>query len=250
MASTVVNNHYSLSIWIYSDGFSLYVYDENNHILSSKHLNITEGADEIEFLQQALASQEEINAEYKEIMVTCESAYHTIIPEIFHTTKKENDFLTLQHPDLPASYQLFHEKDTNLQTVLIYGIDVKIIEAINKYLPTANITSHLVHATKKVVTEAVEKLTIWVRDKDKEMDCIVYKNNKISLLNKYFYQSSEDIIYHIVNIYQQLELNPAEFETEIFDDGEILNETFLRDYFTNINLSSKKSFYEDHQREI
>ena len=248
MASIVVKNQYSLSIWIYSDGFSLSVYDENNQILSSKHLKMLEGKDEIEFLQETLASQEEIKAEYKEISVIFESPFHTFIPEIFYSTDKEKDFLMLQHPTLPDTYQIFHVKDTNLQTVLVYAIDEKVIETIYKHLPTADITSHLVPITKKIISEASDMLTIWVRDK--EMDCIVYKNNSISLLNKYTYQSIEDILYHIVNIYQQLGFNPSEFKTEIYDDGGLLNEAILKEYFSKISLKSKKTVYEDYQWRI
>lgn len=248
MDSNLVKNQYSLSIRICSDGFSLSVYDENNHIISSKHLKSEPGDDEVAFLQQMLASQEEINVEYKEISVICESAYHTLLPEIFHTTDKEEDFLKLQHPTLPTSCQIFHAKQTNLQTVLIFGIDKKIIEIVTNYFQSAAIVSHLVHIIRKIISEETEKLTLWVRAE--EIDCVVYKNDKIILLNKYSFQNSEDIVYHILNIYEQLALNPSKFITEVYDDSNRLNAALLKDYIHTVNIKSKQSVYEDYQWKI
>lgn len=248
MDSDLVNNHYSLSIRIFSDGFSLFVYDEKHTIISRKNIKSEQGNDFAEFLRNMLATNEEIRQKYKDIIIICESAYHTIIPDVFHKTEREREFLKFQHPSLPVSYQTFYNIISNQQSVLIFGLEQNITQLLARHFQHVIPESHLVNIINKIIIERSDKIAIWIRPE--EIDCIVYKDQKIILLNKYSYQSSEDIVYHILNIHQQLELNPNDIISEIFSDENLLTEKLLIKYVPKLVIKSKQTAHEDYQWEI
>jgi hypothetical protein len=247
MDSTLVNNQYSLSIRIFSDGFSLYVYDENFQILSHKHEK-SKQTDDLEFIRKMFESNKEIHDAYKTISIICESDYHTLVPEIFFKLENQNDLLKLHHPSLPDSSRIFYTKQEQLESVLIYSLDEKLLKEISLYFQQITPESHLVHITKKITTEQKDKFTLWIRPE--KIDCIVYNHHKMLLLNKFSYTSPEDIAYHVLNVYQQLELNPNEFLLEIFDDGNNQIESILKKYISTVIIKPKQSAYEDYQWEV
>lgn len=247
MDSTLVNNQYSLSIRIFSDGFSLYVYDENDQIISHKQEK-SEQTDDLEFIRKMFESNKEKQASYKSISIICESDYHTLVPEIFFKQENQNDLLKLHHPSLPDSARIFHAKQEQLQSVLIYSLDEKLLNEIYLHFHHIAPESHLVHVTKKITSEHIDKFTLWIRPE--KIDCIVYNHHKILLLNKFSHTSPEDIAYHVLNIYQQLELNPNEFMLEIFDDGNNQTALLLGKYISTVIIKPKQSAYEDYQWEV
>lgn len=248
MDSNLVNNQYSLSIRIFSDGFSLFVYDEKHTIISRKNIKSEQGNDLAEFLRNILATDMEIRQKYKDTVIICESEYHTIIPDVFHKTEREREFLKLQHPSLPVSCQIFHNKISSQQSVLIFGIEQNISQLLARHFQEVIPESHLLNIINKIIIEGNDKIAIWIRPG--EIDCIVYKNYKIILLNKYSYQSSEDIVYHILNIHQQLELNPNDIISEVFSDANLLTEKLLIKYVPKLVIKSKQTAHEDYQWEI
>ena len=248
MDSDLVNNQYSLSIRIFSDGFSLCVYDEKHTIISRKNIKSEQGNDFAEFLRNMLATNEEIRQKYKDIVIICESGYHTIIPDVFHKTEREREFLKLQHPSLPVSYQTFHNKINSQQSILIFGLEQSITQLLALHFQQVIPESHLVNIINRIIIDGNDKIAIWIRPE--EIDCIVYKDHKIILLNKYSYQSSEDITYHILNIHQQLELNPNDIISEVFSDANLLTEKLLIKYIPKLVIKSKQTAHEDYQWKI
>ena len=247
MSLNLVNNQYSLSIRIFSDGFSLYVYDEKYQAISRK-FEKQEYIDEQEFVQKMFESHKEIHADYKNICIICESAYHTLVPDIIFNTDIQKDLLKLQHPVLPDTCRIFHVKQENLQNVLIFALEDSLTKGIYTHFQQITPESHLVHVIKKIISGEKDKFILWIRPK--EIDCIVFHHQKIVLLNKYSYESPEDITYHVLNIYQQLELNPNELMLEIFTDENHQAGTLLENYISSVTIKTKQSAYEDYQWEI
>lgn len=248
MDINLVKNQYSLSIRILSDGFSLSVYDENYQLISAKHITPVHGADKAESLQEILVSHKELHLAYKDIVIICESEYHTIVPEIFYKAENEKEFLRLQHPSLPDSYQLFHSKLPLRQCTMIYGLEQNVIKVFQSHFQQVNPESHLVSIAKKIISEDKNKLTLWVRQE--ETDCIVYNDHRIVLFNKYAYEQPEDILYHVLNIYQQLNLNPSDFCTELYDNENSNNIALFKKHLPGVIIKSKKTAHEDYQWKI
>lgn len=248
MDYNLVNNQYSLSIRILSDGFSLFVYDENYLLISAKHITPVHGVDKAESLQEILVSHKELHLAYKDIVIICESGYHTIVPEIFHKAENEKELLRLQHPSLPDSHQIFHTELPLRQCTMIYGLEQNVIKILQSHFQQVNPESHLVSIVKRIISEDKNKLTVWVRQK--ETDCIVYNDHRIVLLNKYAYQQPEDILYHVLNIFQQLDLSPSELCTELFDDESSNNTALFKKHLPGVIIKSKKTAHEDYQWKI
>lgn len=244
----LVKKQYSLSIRILSDGFSLFVYDENYQLISTKHITPEHGTDKAVTLQNILVNHKELHQQYKNIAIICESGYHTIIPDIFYKTENNKQFLKLQHPTLPDPYQIFHTKLPHQQCTMIYGLEQSMIEVFLSHFQQIIPESHLVSIVKRIISEDKNRLTLWVRQE--ETDCIVYNDHRIILLNKYTYQQPEDILYHILNIYQQLELSPSELCTELYDDENSNNIPLIKKHLPEVIIKSKKTAHEDYQWKI
>ena len=90
------SKHYSQSIRFKSDGFSLYIKDEHQILISSKNIIIhkalqTEG----EFID-LLSNEKELSINYTKINFVYETDIYAIVPLQIFKTEQARDFLAFQ----------------------------------------------------------------------------------------------------------------------------------------------------------
>ena len=248
MDTDLVNNQYSLSIRICPDGFSFFIYDENGNIISQKRVKPVNTEKETD-PQDIFSGHKEIHPNYKNISVICESDYYTLIPDVFYLPEKERDFLKLQHPSLPESSITFQTAIKSQHGIFIYAINETIVQTIRKIFNSHILFEHhLTHILKKTITENQEKVVVWTRPQ--HIDIFVFRHSGIALLNSYSFQTIEDIAYHILNIYHQLNLDTENFSLEMYNDENTSHENLLKKYLSKVTFKPKQTEYEDYQWKI
>ncbi len=247
MNLNLVDNQNSLSIRIYSDGFSLWVYNEHRQIISqvdTKSKNLLENGD----FQQLFSEQQHVHPHYKNISICCETDFYTLIPEGLCKIETMRDFLKLQHPDLPDTTSVLQSPIKTQQSVLIYALNNKLLAVVGKIFNQLQIKHHLKTVIDKLVASNQDMIILWVRKQ--KVDFIVYKGSSICLLNSYDYKTSEDIVYHALNIYHQCKLDPEKFKITTYSDDMMHLELLLKNYITNAVCKPIQSEHEDYQWEI
>lgn len=199
---------YKLSIRLKSDGFSLCIYDNELSILSSKtgkidfsSLNETELIDSFE-----LQFETTIGYKYTELII--ENDLFTTIPKSFFETQDYAALLKFQHPTFDANkYNIFSSQISPLNVNLVFACPTKITNAISSVFSDVQISHSIVEFINTV--KNLNENGMFVSVKDRKMTIVVISNSDLQLLNSYEFSAHEDILYHILNVFENLKLQPT-----------------------------------------
>ncbi len=216
MNQTVHNNNYGLSIRFASDGFSLFITDENHSQISKKEItaqiyNLTETE-----IIDLLSKQSEIQLNYKSVRLICETTGYSIIPYLFFKKEEAAEMLKFQHPDLDKNNTVLFNFLEAWDAVNIFSIPKTLADVLQQFLPEITIEHHLTtFLTDYIALQNEKYLHIWIRPD--EMDVVAINSNNLQLINTYNYSTPEDFTYHTMNVIQQLGLNPEDCKVILYN---------------------------------
>lgn len=247
MTTTLVHIPYSLSIRIFSDGFSLFIYDEGNQLISQKTISDKQ-LWKPENHDAAIFNEPEIHSRYQKISIEIETGIYTLIPEDFYNENTAPDYLRMQHADIPNKTVILSQKAEKFGVRLIYAFPEHLKTGISAIFPGTPISHHLISILNNTEFHAQEKVFIYIRKQF--FDCIVMRKGNILLMNDFKYQSREDVVYHCMNIISQLDMNNEECVFVIYHNNHDNPETALRPYVTHIISRQISTEYENYKRTI
>lgn len=196
-------NQYNLSIRFTSDGFSLYVTDERNNLLSSKETSFDVFNQSKEEIIDKLLQEHVLDINYQSVRIIVESDYYSCIPQIIFDEENIFDLFQLHHHQIKPTDCIIHNIILAWNAVLAFTIPKQLHQVISETLPEVNIEHHLyAFINDKVALDTGQNLYVWVRHQT--MDIIALEKGNLILINKYNFNIKEDFIYHLLNAAKQL----------------------------------------------
>ncbi len=237
MRLNLVDISYSLSIRLLPDGFSIAVYDSELNEITSLTQQYG-AADDMNQIKQTFAAAKEILPDYQDVALICETPYYTLVPKDFFTPESALSYLQLQHPTLEHDFQYklhqnFHIEHfllENHESVLIFAFQHHFLETIKAVFPGLKL-KHQIAVWIEQQTHHNE-FAVWIRGNS--MDCLVFQQAQIQLLNSYSYQTSEDILYHMLSIMDNLKIDHTQFKLTVFSSQETQTLEVLQTYLPQI----------------
>lgn len=232
--SHLVNKSLRLSILIRSDGFSLILKSaENEPIMHENH--VFSNTDVSTLLQRVRMCFPTLNP----IEIFIETDYYTLVPRHLFKLNKSKYYLQMQHPDLPESATIYFMQSQIEDAVLLFSVDTDKLSTFQQAFPNATVQHHLflqLASTKAIANDVVSVLI-----REKSIDIIVFQQSKLKLMNSFAYQTEEDIIYHIMNVFQLLNLSFDNCHLELIRSQTVNYhpEDFLKRYISNIHSSTQ-----------
>ncbi|NDP22248.1 MAG: DUF3822 family protein [Paludibacter sp.] len=209
------NNQYSLSIRFSSDGFSLCIYDEVDHLISKKTVSQSLFLLKEKAIYDLIAKEVETQLEFKNIRLICESDIYTLIPNVFFTPEMACDFLYFEREKSKNESELYSQLPV-WENTLIYSLPTHLQNAIKRVYPNKHIEHHLTSFLSKVANDRnASGLKIWTRSK--MLDVALITNGKLTLLNSYTYNTPEDYTFFVLNIFEQLSLDIETCKVDIYN---------------------------------
>jgi hypothetical protein len=209
------SNNYTLSIRYSSDGFSFSVLDENSRLLSSGNV-VCDAAkmSEIEIVD-SLAKIEEFYTLYKKISLIAESDEFTVLPKVFAGDDKIRVFFEMQHSDIDDETELLRNELPAWNAVLIFAVPKNIFSVLKKTIPEVEIEHHLTAFINDFVPITSDTM-VYVLVRKCRTDFVALKNGRLVLLNSYEYKIKEDILYNLLNVYNNLQLDLENHQTVLY----------------------------------
>lgn len=241
MQHSLVDKPTSLSIRVFPGGFSLFVYGEKNHLTSQKTL-LTDllNANYAKILDR----QPEINRPYKKLAVVCETNFFTIVPDVFNEPSGYRNLLHLHYPAVDEQWGIFYERIPG--ALLIYALPRQFIQNLQSRLPEAGFYLHLMNPLKKGLETNGDFLLVYLREK--KTDCIVISKKSLLYYNSFDYESAEDVVYHVLHLTDQFQLNPERLRIQMIGDQEkVRPDHILGAYLPNVTFSPLTVEYENYQ---
>jgi hypothetical protein len=181
-------------------------------------------------------------APYHKISVQFSNNRYTFIPSALFRAEDAEKYLFLNHSRKPNSRVDF-EPVKSYDLVNVFSIEQQMMTALKNTFEDFTIHHHttsLLHSVK-LQTGTSNNKTFWVHFRNGWVDVMVTEDKKLVLCNSFNYKSTEDAVYYILLICDQLGLNPLSTELTIM--GEIEKESaiaqLLHKYFENIQFSER-----------
>ncbi len=176
---------------------------------------------------------------YKRINFVFSSPKSTLIPHEYFNKVTLKQMFTLNH-QLHDSEELHFNKLLNLQLVNAFSIPSAITTLMVNKFPEMRFYHQSSTLIDSYVRKSVnKKCVVGVFICVKYLHFVVAKQGKLELYNHVEYSSDEDLVYHVMNIYKQLNLNNR--ETNLYLSGMIMKNSsafrLLSEYVSNIWFS-------------
>ena len=236
--STLYNNHYSLSIRFSTDGFSLYVWDKDQKLLSSYNteINIFDKTETEIF--DILSNQEELKLDFKSIRFIVENSFFSLIPAPFFNTEMGTEILKFKFQDFPKEDAILNNKIIPWDALIVFTCKPAIYNAIKKVLPKLRIEHHLF----SFITNNIplnNHSGVYVRFRKELFDVIVIIDGKPMLVNTFTAQTPEDFLYYILQIIENFKLDKS-IDLTIFNAEKKANHLQLvKKYLTNCETKTE-----------
>ena len=181
----------------------------------------------------------------------------TIIPNKVYENKHKRRYLEFTDENIQI---IKSENIHQIDSTIIYSIPKKLNNIINQIQPQIidrNNSNILITQLIKQYNNLTKK-NVFLFVKESKIEIIVLQKEKLFFQNTFSWISENDVLYFVLFLYEQLELEPEEAELYIFgkvDQGDKIY-SLLYDYIRNIkfgeiskNLSFSKelSSINDHQ---
>tara|TARA_Y100000385_G_scaffold5492_1_gene6054 strand:- start:503 stop:1147 length:645 start_codon:yes stop_codon:yes gene_type:complete len=178
-----------------------------------------------------LTKESEIKASSKIENVYIDSPYFTLVPNELAShipLEEKKRFISDQEIDL----NYLEDKISKYQTMIFWGIDKEIMNAIKKKFPTAN----LKHFCETIILSSNFdfKLKYFLGRK-----CIYiasFNNKKLILVNRYEIENSEDSFYFLLSVIKESKFINEPFNIEYCGVEDKTLSAKIKDIFPNVEI--------------
>ena len=248
-------NHYNLLIQVSLDGFSfLVVHPSEKKIVAFKNTPLKISSEKLiaRRLKEWLDSEDFLKRTFNEVRVFIFTENFTIIPDEYYSEEYPLDFASVLF-DQETDFTLIENIIEPLNARLYFPVQSDIIEVFQLFFRDSKcchpVTGFLPNSLK-----SNKKNSAVIISTKRNFFLIVKRNNKLLLANSFQNAHQSDLVYNVLNTFQQLEI--ARTETDLFIADVISDNTELKSlllpYFENIfsletdDLNVNKHFIKNH----
>lgn len=229
-----------LSIRLGSDGFSFSVFNENT-MQYEAFRNHTQLKNFEEDFKSAYYKENIFKFQYKKVIISAESDIYMPAPIHFFSTES-------LFPVFNSSWDINKKSHKNkLETFdlsLFFQTENSIENIINKYFPTGELYHHLfplcVQNLKQSSLYKKNNTLVFVNIRKENIDISVSRHSSLLLLNTFKTINTNEIVFWIVNVFHQLELDPEKDIVVLFGktEHEESYTSLLKKYISNVVFAS------------
>lgn len=233
-----MHNEYNLSIRITSDGFSLYLLEQNAKVLLSKKVEaplFSLSTSEIEniFKQE----KDIILSDYSQIQIVVETNTYTTVPAALFIPSESDHYFHFEHADDKDKIVLFNRIPAS-DIINIFSLPLTLNKALTRQFPETTPDHHITYFLKERIKERRDSIHVWIGKTS--VDIILYKDNRINLINNYSVTSNEDIIYYILFLAETFHFDTETAQFILYqDDNRKEVSDLLSAYVKNCKTVSK-----------
>jgi len=176
---------------------------------------------------------------YKTVLVNEVSLQFTLCPTALYETDNARALLEFNCGD--TEQKLILTDDIHSTIKLAYTIDETLKSTLDKLFPQHQLKHQItVLARLMLNTEELLNENMLISIRDNSVEVIVKQNQQLILANQYSVKTNEDILYYVLFIVEQYQLNPLTVALTIVGNMEANSEIIvsLKKYIKHIRLAT------------
>jgi hypothetical protein len=206
---------YKLSFGLSAEGCTFAVLDEsrNKYIAFGSIPFASSSPQDLQMnLEKAITNEELLQLTYKKSALVLGTSSYTMVPEELYQSCCEKDYLafnTILEKDVAIIANPLPECKANI----IFSIS----EKLKKYIESKQPAVCFLHSLQSFMNGAFDMLKrdtiqVFCNINPGSIDVILVNSKKLMLANTYPCTTEADVLYHLLNIYKQFDIIPAEHE--------------------------------------
>lgn len=188
---------------------------------------------------------------WKSIKLAIKNPYFSLVPNALFDKEFLKEYLELNClVKKDGTEEILYYKQNSTDAVNIFPADKKILDWFIKSYPTQSIK--IVHHTSPLIegllinTSSNEEPSVFIYAEKSMFTLLVVKNKKLEFINSFTFNTTEDFVYYVMFVFDQLQLNPDTSNItlwgDIVPDSPIYKKLYK--YIRKISLGQKpKSLY-------
>ncbi len=203
-----------LSILFMQDGLSYSIYHTETKryyaLVSKTFENLVDyTANILQFI-----IDESLNKDFQEVNVVFANHKSTIIPEALFQEDKKEEIYSLNF-ELSKNTEILSSYLPKSGNIILFPVDKTLLQELRKIYGTCNLMSQSHpfienHFVKNRIAEDSVSAKLFVQVFDDFIEIIVLKKSELIFYNTFKCKTNNDILYYIINVFEQLKLSQSE----------------------------------------
>lgn len=240
-----------LSIQAGLDGFSFCILDtKTNKFLALQNFlfnGVANFNQLTEKISEIILENELLKNNFKSVSCSVVHGKSTLVPNALFDENKKNEFLSFNF-SLEAGEEIRSDNLKNLDAKNLFSVNLNLENTLKKFFPNVQFIHHstsLLESTLGVFkNQAGKKMVVHVQQS--QFEIVIAEGKQLFFYNSFRHQSSEDFIYYVMFVCEQLQLNPE--KTELILLGEIERNSalyeLLHKYIRHIHFGERSENFE------
>ncbi len=247
------SSSYHLSIQISLDSFSICILDTvRNKYIALKHIHfdsIILKEQLINKLKAFLYSERLLKKKYKKVSFSIISQNSIIVPGILFNEKNLSSYFRFTRV-LSDKEELYYNKFINTDAYNVFALPSGMTDLLKDFFPVLHIYNHSTPFIENVLRSnrtRFQERRVYCDIHQSFFNIVVSEGDKLLLSNTFSYNNANDLVYYILYIFKQLELDTESIVLIISGiiaaDSEEID--LIRKYIKNVKLTkfSERYFY-------
>ncbi|HPX76564.1 MAG TPA: DUF3822 family protein [Bacteroidales bacterium] len=206
-----------LSILFTENGLSYFIfYRDENKILGLKSFEFEKNEDYFTQASNILAEIIDDENPYDLVRFVVADNKQTIVPEAIFDENNIETYWQLNFETQSQTKLMYHYL-SRAKSFIIFSVDESIETLFNNYKGKKSITPSSAsfvefNLKRNKLVENPDLERVYVQVYENYMEVILLQNHNLRLFNTYTYKSPNDLLYYIINLYEQLKISQTESE--------------------------------------
>lgn len=197
-------------------------------------------------VEKVLEEEELLHLNYKHVRLSIAGGHSTLVPNKLYDARKKRELLGFNY-QLMDTDVIRADELSSIGSKLIYAIDKDLLALFDDKFPKAN----LYHAATPLIESLMKDPKVRVQDSlfvnilPSKMDLVHIQNGKFGFYNQFSFNSEEDLIFHILFVCEQLNLNPEKIRVVLL--GEVMEKSRVQQvvykYIRNVEFGQRPAAF-------
>jgi hypothetical protein len=165
---------------------------------------------------------------------------YTFVPAALFRAEDAEKYFKLNHPK-KGQVRIENEVVKGFDVMNIFSVNENLYSELKKTFNAFTLHHHITSLLQAVRLKAGKDKVLHLHFRPGWVDVIIMEGKRLLLCNSFNYKSSEDAVYFILNVCEQIGLNPHSIETDVM--GELEKESainkLISKYIDNIHFSER-----------
>lgn len=175
-----------------------------------------------DFLKSLCNAMPWLKNPYKAVRVAYEGSKATLIPAPLFDPGQAQKYLEFNYRVNPGD-QVFADHLVQIDTQNVYPVPAGMADAVKSHFPgsrVVHLSSVLIDSIWVNYKNRINAARVFLHLREKSFDLMIFDGRQMTYFNSFPHQNAEDVVYYLIFVLEQLNLNPENVHTVLLGQVE------------------------------